>query len=79
MRDKRHRDLCGAVVEIISLLAIRWRIRAAAGEDWLCTLRVDTLFLEDLLPNIIKDRGLARWQISQTCLLGEVCDLAFNL
>jgi hypothetical protein len=33
-------------------------------KDWLCTLRVETLFLEDLLPNIIKDHGLARWQIS---------------
>src|SRR5262245_19504090 len=43
---------------------IRWRFRAAAGKDWLCTVPVDILFLEDLLPNIIKDRGLARWQIS---------------
>jgi hypothetical protein len=65
MSDERPRGAFRGLVEIISLVdTIRWRFRTAAGRDWLYTLRVDTLFLEYLLPNIIKDRGLARWQIS---------------
>jgi len=56
--------LSGVAVEIISRRQFAGDFRAAAGKDWLCTLRVDSLFLEDLLPNIIKDRGLAWWQIS---------------